>query len=310
MHIAHGWDESLDTATEPVPSHLVSLTSSLQSLPPTAANFATHATQSKQIPWYCVVVQIPLNHAIQPLADNGYCLVPPSHQLLPDGVQCRSHPLLHCQAQDLEAALPVGAAAVRKSKKVEGFRLALAPTIAILCGKPTQLDQPRLLLAQLAVQRALLTAKDEYIARHAREIKFKDAKIERITFELARLKAWKFGARTEAMNAQQRQMFEDTVAEDEANLEAQLQGASEPVAPLPAAPRTKPRRQPLPESLRRVEHHHEPESTTCPTPACGQAMVRIGEDVSERQPVVPTEFFGLAGRFEVCVPGTHLFSWR
>ena len=113
-------------------------------------------------------------------------------------------------------------------------------------------------------------------------------------FELARLKAWKFGARTEAMNAQQRQMFEDTAAEDEADLEAQLQalqGAAEPVAPAAAAPRAKPRRQALPESLRRVEHHYEPESTTCPTPACGQAMVRVGEDVSERLDIVPAEFF-------------------
>ena len=78
------------------------------------------------------------------------------------------------------------------------------------------------LLAQVAAQDAALEAKDAHIARRDREIKFKDAKIERITFELARLKAWKFGARTEAMNAEQRQMFEDTVAEDEADLEAQL----------------------------------------------------------------------------------------
>ena len=146
------------------------------------------------------------------------------------------------------------------------------------------------LLVRLTEQQALLKAKDEHIARRDREIKFKDTKIERITFELARLKAWKFGARTEAMTAQQRQMFEDTVAEDESDLEAQLQalqGAAESVAPAPAAPRAKPRRQPLPESLRRVEHHHEPESTTCPTPVCGQAMVRIGEDVSERLDIVP-----------------------
>ncbi len=54
-----------------------------------------------------------------------------------------------------------------------------------------------------------------------------DAKIERITFELARLKAWKFGAKTEAMNAQQRQVFEDTLAEHQASLEAQLQGCKE-----------------------------------------------------------------------------------
>ncbi|MBK7616771.1 MAG: transposase [Burkholderiales bacterium] len=86
------------------------------------------------------------------------------------------------------------------------------------------------LLAQLAAQSEQLSArdaviaeKDEYIARRDREIKFKDAKIERITFELARLKAWKFGTRTEAMNAEQRQMFEDTLAEDEADLAAQLE---------------------------------------------------------------------------------------
>lgn len=160
--------------------------------------------------------------------------------------------------------------------------------------KSAMTDVAAALLAQLAVQRALLTAKDEHIARRDCEIKFKDAKIERITFELARLKAWKFGARTEAMNTQQRQMFEDTAAEDEADLEAQLQalqGAAEPVAPAAAAPGAKPRRQALPENLRRVEHHHEPESTTCPIPACGQAMVRVGEDVSERLDIVPAEFF-------------------
>jgi transposase len=160
-------------------------------------------------------------------------------------------------------------------------------TAALLVHLATQSEQ-------LSTQQAALNAKDEHIAQRDREIKFKDAKIERITFELARLKAWKFGARTEAMNAEQRQMFEDTAAEDEADLEAQLQAlqsTAEPVTPVAAAPRAKPRRQQLPESLRRVEHHHEPESTSCPTPECGQAMVRIGEDVSERLDIVPAEFF-------------------
>jgi len=41
----------------------------------------------------------------------------------------------------------------------------------------------------------------------------------------------------------------------------------------------KPRREKLPEHLRRIEHHYEPKNMTC---ACGEAMVRIGEDVSER----------------------------
>ena len=148
--------------------------------------------------------------------------------------------------------------------------------------------------AQLSAQQAAITAKDEHIARRDREIKFKDAKIERITFELARLKAWKFGAKTEAMNAEQRQMFEETLAEDEADLQAQLkalQGDADQADKPQAEPKRKPRRQALPEQLRRVEHHHEPVNTTCPTPDCGQAMVRIGEDVSERLDIVPAEFF-------------------
>ena len=52
----------------------------------------------------------------------------------------------------------------------------------------------------------------EHIRRQAREIALKQAKLDKLNFELARLKAWKFSAKTEAMNAQQRQMFEDTLA--------------------------------------------------------------------------------------------------
>jgi transposase len=150
------------------------------------------------------------------------------------------------------------------------------------------------MLEQLSAQQAALAAKDEHIARRDREIKFKDAKIERITFELARLKAWKFGAKTEAMSAEQRRLFEDTLAEDEADLELQLkalQESSDEADKPNAEPKRKPRRQALPEHLKRVEHHHEPQSTTCPAPDCGQAMVRIGEDVSERLDIVPAEFF-------------------
>lgn len=79
-------------------------------------------------------------------------------------------------------------------------------------------------------------------------IKFKDVKIERITFELARLKAWRFGAKTERMNADQCQMFEETLAEDQASLEAQLtalQGEPGPgnAAPTAAPAKHRPRRQ-------------------------------------------------------------------
>jgi len=132
------------------------------------------------------------------------------------------------------------------------------------------------------------------IERKDRDIAWRDAKIEKITFELARLKRWKFGAKSEAMTADQRQMFQDTLLEDEADLEAQLaalQAELPKTASKPKAPPRLPRRQALPDHLRRVEHHHEPEDTTCREPDCGQPMTRVGEDVSERLDIVPAEFF-------------------
>jgi transposase len=63
------------------------------------------------------------------------------------------------------------------------------------------------------------------------------------------------------------------------------------VPSTPKAPSRKPRRQALPEHLRRVEHHHEPEDTACPTTGCGQPMARVGEDVSEKLDIVPAQFF-------------------
>lgn len=127
------------------------------------------------------------------------------------------------------------------------------------------------------------------------EIRFKDAKIEKITFQLARLKAWKFGAKTEAMSAEQRRLFEETLAEDEASLQAQLEQARGEASTPPAADgdnnKRKPRRQPLPDHLRREDHHHEPENTNCPSPGCGRPMTRVGEDISEKLDIVPAEFF-------------------
>jgi len=132
------------------------------------------------------------------------------------------------------------------------------------------------------------------IESQAQAIQFKDAKIQSIMFELRRLKAWRFDAKTERMNAEQRQLFEETLAADQADLEAQLAALKAvtkedgDTTEANTNTRRQPKRQALPEHLKRVDHHHEPENTTC---GCGQAMVRIGEDVSERldskRPVVP-----------------------
>jgi len=142
---------------------------------------------------------------------------------------------------------------------------------------------------------ALIARLQHQVQSQAREIALRDAKLEKVNFELARLKRWKFGARSEAMHAQQRALFQDTLFEDEASLQAQLAALQRemPVgdAKAPKAPARKPRRQALPAHLRRVEHHHEPDNTTCVTPGCGQSMQRIGEDISEKLDIVPAEFF-------------------
>jgi transposase len=154
---------------------------------------------------------------------------------------------------------------------------------------------PRIDTTQLPSEAAALIARlQQQVQAQAREIAWRDAKLEKVNFELARLKRWKFGAKTEAMTAQQRALFEDTLAEDEASLRAQLaalQAGLPEVPKTPKAPRAKPRRQALPEHLERVEHRHEPEDTNCPAPECGQPMQRIGEDVSEKLDIIPAKFF-------------------
>ena len=99
--------------------------------------------------------------------------------------------------------------------------------------------------AQLAARvLAHLGEQSRQIESQAQAIQFKDARIESIMFELRRLKAWQFDAKTERMNAQQRQLFEETLAADQAALEAQLaalqaassdSGDTTPLTPTSAA---------------------------------------------------------------------------
>ncbi len=141
-------------------------------------------------------------------------------------------------------------------------------------------------------QRALADAQE--LARRDREIALARVKIDKLNFEFARLKRWKFDAKTETMTAAQRLLFADTLAEDGAGLQAKLAELrrSLPDAPqTPKAPPRRPRRQALPEHLERVEHRHEPEDTTCPNADCGRPMQRIGEDVSEKLDIIPAKFF-------------------
>ncbi|MBK7677087.1 MAG: IS66 family transposase zinc-finger binding domain-containing protein [Candidatus Accumulibacter sp.] len=135
----------------------------------------------------------------------------------------------------------------------------------------------------------------EQVKTNATEIHWRDAKIEKLTLELAYLRRMKFGVKSESLAAGARDLFDETLAADLAACEARLdeqRQAAEMGPHLPPAEKPKRERagrQPLPEQLPRVEHLHEPETCTCGQ--CGQALVRIGEDVTEKLSIVPAEFF-------------------
>jgi transposase len=135
----------------------------------------------------------------------------------------------------------------------------------------------------------------EQVKTNATEIHWRDAKIEKLTLELAYLRRMKFGVKSESLAAGARDLFDETLAADlaacEARLAEQRQAAEMGPHQLPPEKPKRDRagRQPLPEQLPRVEHLHEPETCTCGQ--CGQALVRIGEDVTEKLSIVPAEFF-------------------
>ena len=172
----------------------------------------------------------------------------------------------------------------------------LSPEVAALIARLQQQVQEQ--AQQLCERDQALAQREALLQRKDREIALREAKIEKINFELARLKRWTYGAKSEAMNAEQRRLFEETLVEDEASLREQLERlrreaevAAAAAGSKPKTPPRKPRRQALPQHFRRVEHRHEPDSTDCQEQGCGRPMARIGEDVTERLDIVPAEFF-------------------
>lgn len=117
------------------------------------------------------------------------------------------------------------------------------------------------------------------------EVSFKQATIDKLTHEMAVLKRLKFAARSEAYNAEQKSLIEETLDTDLAALAAEVE-ALEPGKTAPQDKHT-PKRQPLPAHLPRRAIRHEPADTTC---GCGRAMKRIGEDVAEKLDYQPGVF--------------------
>ena len=126
------------------------------------------------------------------------------------------------------------------------------------------------------------------IERDAREINWRDAKIEKLTFEMAQLKRVQFGVKSEQLDVAQKHLFDESVNADLAAIEAELNELKAGVVPTDAPnEKSRPKRAALPANLPRVERHHEPESKSC---VCGCELKRIGEDVSEKLDYEPGQF--------------------
>jgi transposase len=76
--------------------------------------------------------------------------------------------------------------------------------------------------AGLGALGAKLVQMHEQLGHARREIDWRDAKIEKLTFEMAQLKRVKFGKKSEQLDAEQKALFDEAVDADIAAIEAQL----------------------------------------------------------------------------------------
>jgi transposase len=117
------------------------------------------------------------------------------------------------------------------------------------------------------------------------ELRHKTALVDKLTHEMAVLKRLKFAQKSEAFNAEQKSLIDETLDTDLAALAAEIE-VHQPTKPA-AEDKQQPKRQMLPAHLPRVEIHHEPEDTTC---GCGRAMKRMSQDVAEKLDYQPGVF--------------------
>ena len=125
----------------------------------------------------------------------------------------------------------------------------------------------------------------ELATRLMNDVRFKQAKIDKLTHEMAVLKRLKFAATSERYTAEQQTLLQEDIEADLQAMQAELEKLA--ATPQPEGDKQRPKREPLPAHLPRREIRHEPDNTTC---GCGCALKRIGEDVAEKLDYEPGVF--------------------
>jgi transposase len=123
-------------------------------------------------------------------------------------------------------------------------------------------------------------------------VQLRTLEIEKLKFQIARLRRMQFGRSSERITRQIEQL-ELQLEELETGEAEESAHAAADDRPEPIRQRTKPKRKPLPDHLPRQEIVHQPGADgACRCPDCGAGMAKLGEDVTEVLDYVP-------GRFQV-----------
>ncbi len=160
-------------------------------------------------------------------------------------------------------------------------------TVARETTLPNSIDELRALASALLERLGQHSAQVDH---QAAQLKEQSALIEKLKFELARLRRWRFGKSAESMDSEQLALWAGELDGDIANAQCRLAALTVQRVQRPApVERGTPKRERLPEHLPRVEARHDLTSKDCP--ACGQGLEAIGEEISEQLDIVPAKFF-------------------
>src|SRR3954447_21042639 len=96
-------------------------------MPPSAADFVTESTQSQQVRWNCMVLEVAIQDPLKPCTNHRHGFVPSLVELFPNRGQRCAHTLLGRQPDDQEFSLSVRSTTMREPEEVERLRRPLLP---------------------------------------------------------------------------------------------------------------------------------------------------------------------------------------
>ena len=145
--------------------------------------------------------------------------------------------------------------------------------------------------ADPAALRAFALACQGELKAAERALQYKTLEIEKLKFQLAKLRRMQFGRSSERINRQIAQLELRLEELESAEAEADAKADAPDPAAAPVRKRNKPGRKPLPDHLPREEVVHQPAGDGAGTcPECGRGMSKLGEDITEVLDYVPGHF--------------------